>query len=81
MYHILATTSAYLLLYFVESWITIIMNIFIIIVILLIIVVIIPSEMHYNYLHMNYYQSREALAATLYDNFLSSFSHILTPNL
>ena len=29
----------------------------------------------------NYSATREALAATLYDNFLSSFSHILTSNL
>ena len=29
----------------------------------------------------DYSATREALAATLYDNFLSSFLHILTPNL
>ena len=29
----------------------------------------------------DYSATREALAATLYDNFLSSFPHILTPNL
>ena len=29
----------------------------------------------------DYSAMREALAATLYDNFLSSFPHILTPNL